>query len=97
VCFDKTDYSVSLYKFSDNKGCPDGSVQLIVGPYAFDDACSELTDDIKNLQDLASCRSAQNCGVDTGAPAGEPGTDAANVNVASLAFIVSLVCLLLNF
>jgi len=97
LCFDKATTSATIFKLTD--GCPDNSYPALL-PFVSGDACSgdETPDNIKNLQDSASCPSGQNCGVDTGAPAGEDGTTStANVSVASLAFIVSLVCLLLKF
>jgi hypothetical protein len=79
------------------KVCPDKAFNFFQ-PYLDGDACSDLDASIKDLADSASCPAGNNCGVDTGAPPGEDNNDsAASLNVASLAFLVSLVCLLLKF
>jgi len=95
VCFANSG-TATLYKRTDQPTCPAGSTQF---PGALPSpACDNLPDAIKNLQALASCRfGAPNCGIDVGAPAPTPAPASANVNAASLAFFVSLVCLLLKF
>jgi hypothetical protein len=95
VCFSK-DGTVSIYDLIDEKICPDGEYQTLL-PFLTGDACSDLPDSIQSLQDLASCPAGANCGVDTGAPAGEPGPNSAHSLAVPLAFLVSLVCLLLKF
>jgi hypothetical protein len=95
VCFDKTG-SVSVYDLIDEKICPDGEYQTLL-PHVTGDSCSDLPDEIKALEDLARCPAGANCGIDTGAPAGEPSPTSANTVAVSLAFLVSLVCLHLNF
>jgi len=97
VCFSTTDNYARVWDYTDLKTAPfcnSGDKQTLnLGA----DACTGLPQNIQDLEDLASCPAGNNCGLDTGVPAGEDGTGAANVNVASLAFIISLVCLLLKF
>jgi len=97
VCFSKTDQTARVWNIKDltTTGICDGTDSRFLN--SGDGACSKLPQNIQDLEDLASCPAGQNCGLDTGAPSGEDGTGAANVNVASLAFIISLVCLLLKF
>jgi hypothetical protein len=95
VCTDKTG-KVKIYDAIDNNYlCPDQETQIlnpVVG------GCDSLPDAIKNLQDSATCPATKACGIDTGvASGGNNDGSAANVNVASLAFLVSLVCLLFKF
>jgi len=85
-----------MYDLIDQPLCPDGERRLL-DPILLGDACSDLDDSIKELEEWASCPAGANCGINTGVPAGEPSKDGAVSNVASLAFIVSLVCLLLKF
>jgi len=96
VCFDKVSGDVYIYSLIDKPICPTGENQdlttIITG-----DACSSLPDSITNLQATASCPAGANCGFNTGAPAGEPNPNSANSVAAPLAFLVSLVCLLLKF
>jgi len=94
VCFSK-DGSVAVYSLIDDKICPDGEYQTLLPNVG--SACSGLPDGIKNLEDTASCPAGANCGIDTGAPAGEPNPNSAHSLAVHLAFLVSLVCLLLKF
>jgi hypothetical protein len=105
ICFSPTGNDVTLYKITDSSLttsgiCNSGEYQNLV-PIVGGDACSSLPDSIKNLADMASCRADAGCGLDTGStgsgPVTPPPPSAANVNVASFAFLVSLVCLLLKF
>jgi len=96
VCFSKTlnTATINYVKVTDPL-CPSGYTQIL-DPIPTGDACSGLPDSIKILKDLASCPASAGCGTDTGKPSGDTPA-AANVNVASLAFLISLVCLLLKF
>jgi len=95
LCFAKTG-EVTLYKRVDEPICPtDTYSPFTILPLAAD-ACASLPDSIKNLQ--ASCPATVVCGVDTGTASGPAGSpSSANVNAASLAFFVSLICLLFKF
>jgi len=89
-CFSKTGTG-TLYQRSAQPLCPNDAYQVL-DPFT-GGACSSLPDKIKNL--VPSCPASADCGIDTGKPFGSPST--ANVNAASLAFFVSLICLLLKF
>jgi len=95
LCFSKTG-TVTLYNRKDQPICPtDAYSPLLLLPLG-SDACGALPDTIKTLQNQASCPASAGCGVDTGTPAANTPASG-NVNAASLAFFVSLICLLLKF
>jgi hypothetical protein len=96
VCFDPVTGYVVIYSLLDQPTCPTGKNQYLT-TIITGDACSGLPDAIMNLQDTAWCPAGANCGLDTGAPAGESNPNSAHSVVAPLAFLVSLVCLLLKF
>jgi len=98
ICY-STDGDVSIFKLKDlltiPPGCPSGQYhELIPG-----DATSDLPDDVKAFEAMATCTAQTPCGnIKTGNPSGDsPAPAAGNVNVASLAFIVSLICFLFKF
>jgi fermentation-respiration switch protein FrsA (DUF1100 family) len=93
VCYSETG-SVTFYKRSDQPLCPTDEYQNLVPITG--GACGSLPANILMLEDLASCPADANCGFDTGTISG-PSPSAAHVNAASLAFFVSLICLLLKF
>jgi len=105
VCVDKTttaggDGYVRIYDAVTQKlTCPSGATQILI-PTLSGDACSNLPAKIKALEDKATCSVDKKggCGVDTGTPSGNGNNPASgNVHVVSLAFLVSLACLLLKF
>jgi len=99
VCFSKTSLTARVYEIEDlttkiPPTCPTNEYQNLKDGNSNDN----LPDKIKALEDQASCPATKGCGsIDTGVPAGGPSPAAGNVNVASLAFIVSLICLLFKF
>jgi len=103
ICFDtsSTTGGVNVYKIKDlglPPICPSGEYHDLL-PFVTGDATSDLPDTVKIFEDQAVCTADKGCGsIATGNPSGGSGTPAAgNVNVASLAFIVSLICLLFKF
>jgi len=95
VCF-SAGGSVDLYGLVDDVKCPQDYYQTLL-PIAVGNACSDLPASIKNLEDTASCPAGADCGIKTGSPAGEPNPNSAHSLAVHLAFLVSLVCLLLKF
>jgi hypothetical protein len=99
ICFSPSGNDVTVYRVKDlltvPPGCPDGEYHVLVPG----DATSDLPDDVKAFEAQAVCSADKGCGsIDSGTPSGGGDTPtAANVNVASLAFIVSLICLLFKF
>jgi len=96
LCWSKTG-DVTLYERTDQATCPTDSYSTVTLIPLVTDACSSLPDKINNLQDQASCPASAGCGIDTGTPTANPSPASGNVNAASLAFFVSLICLLLKF
>jgi len=98
VCWEKTG-TVYVYDQIEESGkCPDGKYQILPTPPVTEgDSCDGLPDAIKNLADEAWCPAGANCGLDTGAPAGEPNPNGAHSLAVHLAFLLSLICLLLKF
>jgi len=103
LCFSPSGQDVTVYRVKDlltiPPGCPDGEYHVLL-PFVSGDATSDLPDDVKAFEAQAVCTADKGCGsIDSGKPSGGGGDTpaAGNVNVASLAFIVSLICLLFKF
>jgi hypothetical protein len=101
ICYEDTATSgpVSLYAYplltTTDILCPSGySLYVSLDPT---DVCSSLPASITALEGVASCPAGNNCGFDTGVPAGEPSPASASTLAIPFAFLVSLVCLLLKF
>jgi len=102
ICFDPTSGYAQIYDFTyaNSLKCPLDAQTQFLGGLPGADVCANLPAEVTALKDGATCTSGDNCGIDTGAiGGGGNGGDGSGAlaNAASLAFLVSLVCLLLKF